>query len=117
DSKQEREHIPTPLLRRLAVIVIHHDQGIVNHLVQRCWYPSTLSMAYYGAVNGIDFNTPLALKIHCHGRLSQITGSVQVVHRARHDLGRYTGPSLGHAGGFLHDSAKEPARGFMCQEL
>ena len=38
ESKQERQHTPTPLLRRLAVIVIHNGQGIVNHRIQRCCY-------------------------------------------------------------------------------
>src|SRR5262249_6627022 len=79
---------PLPL-RHLAVVVIHDDQGIVNHLIQWCWYPYTLSMADYRAVDGVDFDTPLALEIHRHGGVPRVTGRIQVVHRALHDVGRH----------------------------
>src|ERR687887_652880 len=74
-------------------------------------------MAYHGAVNGLDFDTPLALEIHRHGGLPQITSSVQVVHRALYDLGRHTRCSLRHSGGFLHEGAVERPRRGVRQEL
>src|SRR5215831_3479141 len=74
-------------------------------------------MAYHGAVNGLNFDTPLALEVYCHRGLPRITGSVQVVHRALHDLRRHACRSLCHGDGFLHDGAIKPPRGVMCQEL
>src|SRR5438874_7186652 len=76
-----------------------------------------MSMAYHGAVNGIDFDTPLALEIHRHRGLPQITCSVQVVHRALYDLGCDARCSLRHSGGFLHNGTIECPRGCLCQEL
>src|SRR5215471_9426647 len=74
-------------------------------------------MAYHSAVNGLNFDTPLALEVYCHRGLSRITGSVQVVHRALHDLGRHARRSLCHGSGFLHHGAIKPPRGFVRQEL
>src|SRR2546428_10778100 len=74
-------------------------------------------MAYHGTVDGFDFDTPLALKIYRHRGIAWITGGVQVVHGALHDIGCHASHSLCHSCSFLHDSVIEPPCRLVPQQL